>query len=300
MPVNATVQLPTLRCHRQDDGGGPSEPYLWTAAFWADATHPKVRAYAPMDSTSARDIFPDGVENGEDVAIPASIGRLTARLDDGGANLALFGVIAILLEHDETPEHAMVKGHRELPRAVEREINRYIDKNGPTRPTTEQQNAIAGAVRKSVLDAISDDLSWWEKLTKDQDDPVAHAFALFIGGELDVRPPVPLTLKFSNGSQRYEILGATLSVTEVPVDHCTAERRLVAAARSRYQSIQAEIRGLQASLGSASPSEKPVILREIARLRREELAPAKAALDAALRKLQVCEAAHQPAVAITT
>jgi malonyl CoA-acyl carrier protein transacylase len=72
------------------------------------------------------------------------------------------------------------------------------------------------------------------------------------------------------------------------VDPCQAQVNAVNAAQSVVTGINNQISKLQLQLQHASPDAKPDIIKEINRLRREELFPAQAALGDARRALQTC------------
>jgi hypothetical protein len=71
-------------------------------------------------------------------------------------------------------------------------------------------------------------------------------------------------------------------------DRCQTEVNAVKAGQSVVNNIGFAIQQLQTELQHASPGEKPFIISEIARLRREELSDAEAALEDARRDLQAC------------
>lgn len=70
-------------------------------------------------------------------------------------------------------------------------------------------------------------------------------------------------------------------------DPCQAQVEATTAAQSVVNGINAEIEGLQTELQSASPGERPFLISEIARVKKDFPA-ANAALDAARRVLQSC------------
>lgn len=74
----------------------------------------------------------------------------------------------------------------------------------------------------------------------------------------------------------------------VAIDPCQAEVDRLNEAQQAVAGINAEIEALQSELSTASPGDKPGILKEIRRLRQQDLREAMAALDEARRALQAC------------
>jgi hypothetical protein len=309
--INATINLPTLRCHEQFDSGGPSEPYLWTAFFWADVTtvgtSVKVRVNVPRFGNSLRGFFPDGVRNGQDIAIPAEIGRQTIKLDDGGNGIVMLGALVVLLEEDSTPDDAIKHGHDVFRQAVGNELNKFVTKNGARRPTPDEVKAIASAIESATKDAIESQLSFLEKLFLNQDDFLGNTFTLLIGSEVTNPNGNGLTFPLVEkdefqiggpggvrkvGHQKYEIVGANLKVEPFVPDPCAAQVLAFNQAKVGVDELQKALRTLQEQFRNAPASQKPIILEDIREIRTVDLPAAMQAVLRAQEQLTACRNSH--------
>jgi len=93
--------------------------------------------------------------------------------------------------------------------------------------------------------------------------------------------------QLTTASEGYVIQGE-LTVAPVQTDPCQAEVDRLRIAQEGVDAVNAEIEALQAELQTASPSGKPGLIADIARLRQQELPRASAALDDARRALKSC------------
>ena len=337
MPTDAIVTLNELICVKESDGTGHSEPYIWPVLVWIDDRF-DVHVAAPALG-SARVVIKDDMRAGETAAIPASVGVLRFRFDDGAP---IRGMIlgAALWEEDETPGDAVRAGFL----AFNSEIRAAIADNLAGLANEDDREAtiatVTARVRDRVESSIRGALTTGEKIrvaagTLNLDDVVGSDFKnlpdlastrvsltfagdkggrlLFyrdttLDGSLHLAAPTVIGLggwqqfKFlfagDNGaiyaveqlitaSNGYEIRGE-LNVEPVQIDPCQAEVDRVRTAQDGVDAINAEIEALQSALNTASPSEKPHLNSEIARLRNQELPGAKAALDDARRALDTC------------
>jgi hypothetical protein len=304
--ITATINLPTLRCHEQYDESGHSEPYLWTAFFWADITTIptalKVKVTVPLSSSSLRDNFQNAVSNGQEISIPPEVGRCQVRLDDGGMNLAMFGVLVALLEQDDTPDRAIRRGHQVFYQAVSAQLNQYIEEHGQTPPTAQQIADIAASIERTTKSAVKSQLDFWD-LFYNQDDFLGFTYVLSVGPQLREPADTALTLpliekdvfqRLTNGQQikvghqKYEIINGRLTVEPFVPDPCGPEVVRLNNANRAVEQVQDRIRALQAQLSSASPAQKIEILREVGELRTTELPPAIEAVRVAQQQLSAC------------
>ena len=292
MATDAIVVLERLRCIRESDGTGHSEPYIWPALLWIDdktlATDALVGVTGPVLG-NARDVIKDDMRAGQTADIPASVGMLRVRFEDGLTIRRLILAVA-LWENDETPEAAMRAGFQ----AFSSELRAAIADNlfALNQATGEELDALIAAiktrVKNRVKSAIQNGLTGWQKIrvvagTLNLDDIVDSNFTNF--GDPSTRP---IALAFREGtSNLYEIQG-NLLVRPVPVDRCQSQVDAVKAAQAAVNGVDAQIRALQAELHSASPAEKRFIISEIKRLREEELPIVIAALEEARSALQFC------------
>lgn len=294
MNTDITVVLNSLHCLRESDGSGGSEPYVWPALLWVDdrtlATPAKVGVTTPA-LANARVVLRQNMRAGETVAFPTSVGVSHVRVDDILKVRALFFVVA-LWESDETPTKAMRAGFQ----AFSGELRAAIADNllGLASANPAERAAIIATIRTRVANrvrnAIKDGLSAFEKAqvalgTLNLDDIVDVAFT----GSGGQPASAPITLNFQSGdlTNRYQALGS-IAVQPVPVDRCQARVDAARAAQADVDGIEAEIRQLQVELKDASPGDKPRIIREIGRIRTQELVPANRALEAAKQALATC------------
>ncbi len=301
MATDAIMVLEHLRCIRESDGTGHSEPYIWPVMIRIDddtlATPALVGVTAPALG-NARIVIRDDMKAGQVADIPNQVGVLRVRLDDNQSVRQLLLTVA-LWENDETPEKAMRDGYqafvRELGLAV---ADNLLALNAATTP--EQRKPIIEAIKKRVTakveSAIRNGLTGSQKIqvflgTLNLDDIISSDFKSF--------PQVlsqPFSLAFaSNGnpaSNRYTIDGR-LRAVPVVVDPCAALVARVRDAQDNVNGIEAEIKSLQAQLrGQNPPGEPPLpksfIIAEIRRIREEDLPPAEEALREARTALSIC------------
>jgi len=293
MATDAILNLERLRCIRESDGTGHSEPYIWPALLWIDdntLAKPELVGVTDPALGNARIVIKSDMRAGQTADIPASVGRvLRVRLEDVMVFRRLILVVA-LWEEDETPEAAMRAGFQAFSRALRAAVADNLF--ALSQANEEEEKAIIETiktrVRNRVRSAIENGLTGWQKArvllgTLNLDD--------IINSDFKIIPDLlatSITLTFRAGSSDdYEIQG-NLQVLPVPVDDCQAQVNAVKAAKSVVDNIDVQIRTLQDELQHASPAEKPLIISEIRRLRREELPVAMAALEDARRALQTC------------
>jgi hypothetical protein len=177
--VNITLR--NIHCSDEGDGPGSAEPYLWTVFFKVDgdtvsAESGALQGTATVIATPGNhgDLGDPGsdVDPGENVPIPASLGQFTGLVRpipaSGGAVLpGVIGYVAVLMEQDRTPDHAIATGHVTLNEAVQSELNALI----PTLTLADLTNldpvldALKRRVASQVASAIRRSLSTLEKLT---------------------------------------------------------------------------------------------------------------------------------------
>lgn len=299
MSVDAFIHLDRLRCLAEDDGSGHSEPYVWTVLLWVDdatiGSGQIVGSRAPGNTQGARAVVKEGIKAGEEAPMPAAQRRFARRFEDG-LTVRQVGIVVAMFEEDETPEDAVRAAYdafrRELPSAVAQFIRTHL--RGPE--TDAEREEIAARVRPQVLAAGEGALSSFEKLqvflgTLNLDDEVGFA-SFFTEIQDDQQETQPFSLRFLSKDERnnYEIDGRFELRTPPAPDRCQAQIDRVNQARADLAGVQAEIRSLQDELREAPPSQKPSIIREIRRIRTEEVPALAAALEATQRALDRCRA----------
>jgi hypothetical protein len=175
------IALRNIHCSDEGDGPGSAEPYLWTVFFKVDgdtvsAESGTLQGTATVVATPGNhgDLGDPGsdVDPGENVPIPASLGQFSGFVRpipaSGGTLLpGVIGYVAVLMEEDRTPGHAIATGHVTLNQAVQSELNALI----PTLTLADLTNldpvldALKTRVASQVKAAIRNSLSAFEKLT---------------------------------------------------------------------------------------------------------------------------------------
>lgn len=181
--ANARIQLTTVRCIDEGDGPGSAEPYLWTIFFKIDGTTAQVTEALRLTGRSTvvatignqGDLPRHDVDDGETVVVPISLGSFRTQmrpiplhtpLADVRDVAGVIGMVAVLMEEDNTPASAIAAGHRALNRAVQAALDRLIPTLGflHQAPTADEMEAMTEQVGTAVLAAVRDDVSAWEWL----------------------------------------------------------------------------------------------------------------------------------------
>jgi hypothetical protein len=302
MATDAILTLEQLRCIRESDASGHSEPYIWPVFILIDdatIASGHVHAAAPVLG-SARIVIKSDMRRGETADIPGEVGVLRFRVDDNPGFFQLILIVA-LLENDETPVKALRAGFSAfvngLVQGIDNRLGFLVLAVGPENlnPLIED---ITKEVRGKVESAIRGALTGSQKLrvklgTLNLDD--------FIGS--DVRTFAKLEqqsfrLSFVSDedppTDRYVISGQ-LQARPVKVDRCAPLVQRVKDAQTAVNDIEAEIKSLQGQLNGKTPDGEPTLpkqflIQEIKRLRDDELQDAEEALDAARTALSACRA----------
>lgn len=199
---DVTIQLERLRCVKEYDAHGHSEPYLWSAFLRADNTTiagpsaPLLDVQVPLELQTGRGQFGDAgksVKPGDVLDIPESLGRFETTLHSHrsasiamGSEIMLAGFVAVLLEEDSTPSNAIKAGHKELRPALRDEIILSFGENERF-PNAKDIEEIKEKVSKRVKDAIRDKVGCWSGFWSGQDDLIGVAGdndTLFTAGEI--------------------------------------------------------------------------------------------------------------------
>lgn len=191
-PVPVRITLDTIDCY--DNGElGSAEPYMWTAFFKIDGDTVTVNAQLTLEGAATvvatpgnhGDLGPGGVNNGDTVTIPTSLGQFFTTLtpipvpSQGTSVSGVVGAVVIMLEQDDTPDAAVAAGHAELNAALQTALDALI----PTlnflheSPTDAEIQALTDKVGQQVEAAISDNVSAWDwlKAFGNMDDKIGTA-----------------------------------------------------------------------------------------------------------------------------
>jgi hypothetical protein len=182
--ANARIHLTTVRCIDEGDGPGSAEPYLWTVFFKIDGTTASVthqlrltgRATVVATPGNQGDLPNHDVDDGEIILVPMALGQFRTRLrpiplqQPVGAITSVSGVlgmVAVLMEEDNTPASAIAAGHRALNRAVQRALDAMIPTLGfaHQEPSEEEMEKMTQQIGEAVLSAVRDDVSVWDWIT---------------------------------------------------------------------------------------------------------------------------------------
>ncbi|MGQ0659229.1 MAG: hypothetical protein ACT4NU_14285 [Chromatiales bacterium] len=205
MATDAIIVLERLRCIRESDVAGGSEPYIWPALLWIDdntlATPSLVGVTAPALG-NARVVIKNDMRAGHIADIPTSVGVLRVRFEDGLSIRRLILAVA-LWEEDETPEAAMRAGFQAFSSELRAAIaDNLFDLN---QASEEELDAIIETIKTRVNDrvdsAITNGLTGWQKArvllgTLNLDDIIGSDFKNFP----DLLPtPITLAFPFETG-----------------------------------------------------------------------------------------------------
>jgi hypothetical protein len=182
--ADARIHLTTVDCIDEGDGPGSAEPYLWTLFFKIDGSNASVTEKLRLTGRSTvvatvgnqGDLPNHDVDDSEIVRVPLSLGFFRTRLrpiplqrplGDIRDVAGVIGMVAVLMEEDNTPASAIAAGHRALNRAVQTALDGLIPTLGflHQEPTPEEMEAMTEQVGAAVLAAVRDDVSAWEWLT---------------------------------------------------------------------------------------------------------------------------------------
>jgi hypothetical protein len=310
--IHAVIRIPLLHCTQQYDEHGNSEPYLWLAYFWADATTilapDPISVFVPsVPDTRAQ--YPDNIGNNRDIPIPIEVGRFEVNLEGGGSNLTMLGVLAVLFEEDDTHSDAIAAGYDAFRIAVSRELNKYVKEKGLTPPNNDDIQKMVSAIYTSVYNAIADKEGWWAGFWDDQDDYIGYSYALFLGLPEPATPTVqdvglapidadafkivinsitPLSWSLVKaGHNHYEFTRPQLSLSTV-LGVCADKVKAFAAAAETRRKLRDQRNKLKARLAQTPEKEQQSIRQEIANLKNSEIPEAECALNAAAGAFRDC------------
>lgn len=156
MLLSTTFNLERIECIAEHDNFG-AEPYLWTAFFHADTSTISNTSVAdtvvPIANDAGRSLIANGVDEGESVIIPASIGRRSFTVDTSGR--ATVGVLFALLEENWTSTAAMAAGQLEFRAAFDELLDLFILTHlGEEELPDEDLAILAGQIRARVVAKI--------------------------------------------------------------------------------------------------------------------------------------------------
>src|SRR6476620_5861510 len=193
-PQLVTFRLTRLRCIKESDTKGGSEPYLWVTYFAVDGRNALQATPVTTDTmpaTFTRKEFPNNVTDGQIINIPSSLSPRSFQIDSGPVNFMMAGCITVLLEEDETPEDAIIAGHTAYAKEINKQLNSLVKKRVAKLDTSDITDVeikdIREAVKSKVKSAIKDNLSIGQKLFDNQDDLLGFTFVNFVNKDIQTR-----------------------------------------------------------------------------------------------------------------
>lgn len=295
MATDTIINLKTLTCQKESDATGHSEPYIWPVLLKIDndtlATDELLDVITPTFGHE-RIRIKEGIRPGETATIPESVGRLKARFEEDQQFQRLV-LIVTLLEEDETPEDSVQAGFRAFADELSDEVRENLF--GLVFAEDEDLEIIVDRIKKNVSkrveSAIFDSLSSFEKARLligdlNLDDVVGNEFQAF---ENPLQPTASdFTLTFLNGNTESYTIEGDLTTREVPEESCVQEQKTVTITRKEVRGIEVIIESLQAQLRNAPPPQKAALVKQIRKLKRDDLPRAEARFKAALKALKLC------------
>jgi hypothetical protein len=305
MSIDATITLDRLECSKERDESGHSEPYIWPVLMQVDdnTLHgPGLLRVLSAPDAKARVVIKQDMKRGDAAPIPPGLRSFTFRFEDG-LKINRVIVVVALLEADDTPERAVTQGYiafrTALPVALG-QLNRLVALSSPD-PAEQAAvlQAITAEVNAAVRKAIGDSLSGFEKLRVllgllDLDDDIAVAHTSFdrLLGDAGAVLDQPFTMRLqrrtgqsaSTVTDLYQLQGR-FQTRPVVRDRCQPLATKARDAQDEVDSIHREIAELK-----VEHRGEPELPQLVAEIEADELAPAEAALAAALRDLAKCRA----------
>lgn len=241
--LDANITLKSVFCHDEGDGSGSAEPYLWTVFFKIDGDTTVVDDTFALRGTATvirtpgnrRNLPNRSVDGGESVPIPANLGEFVTRLKPIPLQVPVgetrevggfMGMIAILLEQDNTPASAIARGHDALNQAVQVALDDLITKLNVQHPepSEDEIKAMKTLIADTVEEAIADGVSIWDWMGGggNMDDKIGSEVFAFSHSELRRRGGIDIQKRFRNQGD-WELLGRA---TAFPIDAATGSLRV--------------------------------------------------------------------------
>ena len=315
--IDATLNLSKIHCNEESDFFG-AEPYLWTLFFYTDiitipGSDGVVVTHTPHQTSTTRGMYPNGIEEGDEIVVPTTMGEFDVTLDSGNSGVSLLGCLFALIDERNTDADAIKAGHVAFGTSAHVALNELVATKilaEDKAPTADEIKAMSTFIANAVETAIRNKLSWWDYLDQ-QDRFVGSGFKVFTdeqivelaegGGGVDqfevkIRserivpaspgfPPAPNPPQLPGTTtliDDYDVIG-TLRVRQadpVPERPDPEKDRLVEAVKAA-QAVQARIAGLERDIHAAKGAKRQDLLAQLRHARKFTLKKAIRALSEA-------------------
>jgi hypothetical protein len=307
MPTDVIITLERLRCLVEDDGFGPSEPYIWPFLMSIDKQNNLIFHSLPLNF--ARVVIKDGMRANEVADIPQLIGVFHL-IFDNIANLKQIVLLVTLLESDSTSDSAIENGFQTYNQELESALSDFKLLLRLNSDIEDDRNNARNELADRVGSKVKSAIGFFDSL--DPDDLISSDTSTFklevIGDGIRIQPS-SFTMSFVSKTtipasgvfpeqiiidDNYQIEGKVEMrlLSDPPRDLCQSQVDLVNIAEKSVNAVENQIENLQQELQSASPSQKPGIIRAIGHLENDQLPNAISELETAQSNLQACRDNH--------
>ena len=252
-----------------------------------------VVTHTPHQSSTTRGIYPNGVEAGDDVVVPLSMGEFDVTLDNGGLGLSLVGCLFVLIDERNTDSDAIKAGHVAFGASAHEALNDLAaakvlveDKT----PTPDEVQAMATHIRDRVEAAIKGELSWWDYLDQ-QDRFIGSGFKVYSNAQISGTAEggggadsfvVKIRAERNAGNAQliddYDVFGTLrVRLSESVPDPCGCEKKRFDEAVRILKDVRTKAAKLEGKIAAAEGEARHQLVAELRHIRKFTL---KAALRA--------------------
>jgi hypothetical protein len=308
MPTEVIITLERLRCLIEDDGIGPSEPYIWSFIMSVDEKFNLSFHTLPLNL--ARILIKDGIRENQTVNIPQSVGVFRLKFDEI-TKIDQIVLIVTLLEKDLTSDFAIEDGFQAYNQELKLALSDFNFLSRLKSKIEEDRVEARKELKERVKSKVELAIGTFESL--DPDDSISteditfeseikngikriqpQSFLLSFEHKAIIIPDPAIPVGHEITTDSYQIEGK-IEIRDIPIlpqDECQPQIDLVNLAQRAVNAIEAQIRSLQEKLEEASPIQKPSIIKKIATLEEVNLQNATTKLELAQQALQGCRNSH--------
>jgi hypothetical protein len=239
-PLQVQILLDHLHCHDEGDGWGSAEPYMWTVYFKVDGDTVALgddlflHGTATVTSTpgSHGNLGDTDVDAGDDVPVPAAIGRFSTALtpipvpgwvrelgvDDVGG---VAGVAVVLMEEDGVSDAGAEAGHAALNQFIQQAIDALIPTLGASNPDVDEEDIaqLTAGAEAAIAQAVQDAQGAWDNFVSwlNADDHIGNKVWTFSHDNLVEQPDRDISQRWDNDGD-WELFGRVLAVPGCPAE----------------------------------------------------------------------------------